>query len=160
MLYLISGEPIPAKLIYSEYIQKACDERNFWPLFAYAVACRESIIGEMNGKWNARSVLSSDGGHGLFQLTSSWPNNWQDPYANACYAIDNFLTPLTNQWREAVPGLEGDDLIRCVAASFNAGFGGAWSGHERGDVDLYTSNNYGAGVLAIYHNLCEKGSPA
>lgn len=155
----ISGRVIPTGLLYAGPIGKACQDRNFPPCFAYAIAARESIIGEMNGKWKASTVVSFDNGHGLFQLTSSWPSNWEDPYTNALYAIDNFLIPDIAQWIKRIPDLQANDLVRCAAASFNAGFGGAWSGHADGDVDKYTSDRYGQGVLDIYLNLLRKGEP-
>lgn len=155
----ISGAPIPEHLLYSVPVTSACFDKNFPPVFAYAVACRESIIGEMNGKWNAAAVVSSDNGHGLFQLTSWWPDpGWDDPATNAHYAVVDWLLPDTIRWFREY-GLTGDALIKCAAASFNAGYGAASAAHERGNVDAVTSDNYGAGVLEIYHNLLDKGTP-
>lgn len=156
MIYLISGKPVPFELRYSREITVACGEI-FPPLVAYAVACNETIIGEINGKWDAATVVSSDSGHGLFQLTSSWPDDWEDPYANARYAINNFLVPAMRQWRENAPEIMGDDLVRCIAATFNAGFGGAWRGHTKGDVDRFTTDNYGQRALVIYQSLLDNG---
>ncbi len=152
MLYGMSGGPLPANLPYAQDVIAACGS-NFPPLVAYSVAARETIMGQLAGEWNAATVVSGDGGHGLFQLTSSFPSNWQDPQANARYAMENWLVPDMNWWRSQIPGLQGDDLIRCIAASFNAGRGGAWRGHQEGSIDLYTTDNYGSGVLSIYKSL-------
>lgn len=149
----ISGAPIPSGLPYADIIQAACEQRNFWPCVAYAIACNETIIGQLNGKWDAATVVSEDGGHGLFQLTSSWPDNWEDPAANTAYALDHFLLNARDEWLTWSKGIEGTDLVRAIAATFNAGFGGAWKGHENGDVDLYTTDDYGARAAAIYERL-------
>lgn len=158
MMFGMHGTPIPQNLPYASEISQACGAL-FPPLVAYSIACRESIIGELNGKWCARTVCSADGGHGIFQLTSYVPAGWDVPETNAVCAVRNWLVPDMLWWRSQIPGVEGDDLVRCIAASFNAGRGGAWKGHTQGSVDLYTSDNYAAGVLQIYHNLLQKGTP-
>lgn len=158
MMFGMHGGPLPPSLPYAGAISNACGQL-FPPLVAYSIACRESIIGEMNGKWTASKVVSGDGGYGLFQLTSYVPAGWDDPQQNATCAVRNWLVPDMLWWRQQIPGVDGDDLVRCIAASFNAGRGGAWRGHTQGSVDLYTSDNYGAGVLQIYKNLLQKGRP-
>ena len=160
MKWGISGKPIPAALRYAAPIQEAADDDDFPPLFAYAIAWRETISGEVNGLWpSAATVVSGDAGHGLFQLTSSYPGDWQDPKANALYAIQNFLLPAQEYWY-GLNGYTGPDLVKLCAAEFNAGRGNAERGHEEGNVDLYTTDNYGTGVLAIYQSLVTKGVPA
>lgn len=157
MQFGISGKPIPPALRYASAINKACGD-TFFPLVAYAIACNESIVGEIAGKWNACTVCSADGGHGLFQLTSSWPAAWDDPDANARYAVQHFLYPALLQWRVNAPNVLGDDLVRAIAATFNAGFGLAWDGHKRGDVDLYTTDRYGQRALSYYRSLESSGT--
>lgn len=158
MMFGMHGGPLPPTLPYAGAISAACGQL-FPPLVAYSVACRESIIGEMNGKWDAATVVSGDNGHGLFQLTSWFPQHWEDPQTNAIAAVRNWFVPDMLWWRDQIPGVQGDDLVRCIAASFNAGRGGAWNGHIAGDVDKYTTDNYAAGVLQIYRNLLQKGTP-
>lgn len=105
---------------------------------------------ETDGMADAVTVISPDGGHGVMQLTSQVPPNWDDPYANILYAVDNYLEPAETYW---APIVQGDDLVRCIAAEYNAGRGGAIKGHEEGDVDLYTTDHYAARCLATYLSL-------
>lgn len=154
---LYSGGLEPS-LPYVTDITGACAVENFPVAVAYAVAWHETIEGETNGLWSAATVVSDDGGHGLFQLTSSYPDDWQLPKSNADYALTQFLVPFVSFWFNAKE--TGDNLVRCVAASFNAGLGGAQQGHSRGDVDLYTTDRYGEAVLAVYLNLLGKGKPS
>jgi hypothetical protein len=156
---IVSGV-IPAHLPYSAPIQEACTERDFSAFLTYAVAWRETIRGEIAGLWvplTAATVVSGDGGHGLCQLTSSWPNpGWETPETNVCWAIDHYLKP-DMDWL-AGKGLTGEALIRGTAAAFNAGLGAAWDGHiERNDFDAYTTgNDYAADVLSVYNALVER----
>ena len=103
-----------------------------------------------NGLADAATVISDDGGHGLLQLTSSYPANWADPYANVLYAIDNFLRSAETYWSAE---LQGNNLIRAIAAEYNAGRSQAIAGHEAGNVDLYTTNSYGQRALDMYLRL-------
>jgi len=158
--YGLSGAEVSAlKNKYAGYTNRAANSRNFSPPLLYAVAYRETIHGELVGLWpSALTVVSGDGGHGLFQLTSSYPAAWEDPLINALYAIDVFLKPAIDYWH-GLQNYSGDDLVRLVAATFNAGLGGAEKGHAAGDVDKYTTDHYAAAVLTYYHNLVEKGTP-
>ena len=161
MIYGISGAPIPRgvtpPLPYRDTIQRPCEELQFPPCLAYAIAWRESISGEVHGSWNARTVLSGDGGHGLFQLTSSFPEGWDDEAINVRYALSNFLIPALHQF--ARRDLRGDGLVQLVAASFNAGESAAWEAHLAGNVDLATTgNNYAEKALENFHRLI-KGEP-
>jgi hypothetical protein len=159
MLYDISGRPIPKTLPYAKTIQAPCVELGFPPCLAYAIAWRESISGEVNGSWNAATVLSSDGGHGLFQLTSTFPEGWDNEDVNVRYALSNFLIPALHQF--ARRALRGDDLARVVAASFNAGESAAWKAHLAGDVDLATTGaTYASAVLSTYQRLVKGENPA
>jgi hypothetical protein len=158
MIYDISGRPIPKTLPYAATIQAPCVELGFSPCLAYAIAWRESISGEVHGTWNAATVLSGDGGHGLFQLTSTFPEGWDDENINVRYALSNFLIPALHQF--ARRGLRGEDLIRLVAASFNAGESAAWEAHLAGNVDLATTgNDYSTCVLASYGRLVKGEDP-
>jgi hypothetical protein len=162
MIYDISGRPIPKgvtpPLPYAETIQAPCVELGFPPCLAYAIAWRESISGEVHGSWDARTILSGDGGHGLFQLTSTFPEGWDNENINVRYALSNFLIPALHQF--ARRGLCGDYLARLVAASFNAGERAAWEAHLAGNVDLATTgNNYASSVLATFHRLIKGDKP-
>lgn len=151
MQHGVSAGPIDLSLPYAQIINSVCEEENFPTPLAYAIAWRETIQGEVNGSWNAATVVSFDNGRGLFQLTYSAPSNWKDPRANCKYAIDYFLKD--NFAMFARRGLEGDDLVKVTAAAFNAGAASAWNAHLAGNVDKVTTDNYGAAVLSIYHNL-------
>ena len=84
--------------------------------------------------------------------TSSFPENWDDPIANVDFAIEHFIEPALNYWH-GLQRYSGDDLIRLVAATYNAGLGGAIKGHEAGNVDLYTTDGYAGAVLGFYQKL-------
>ena len=148
----ISGATVSSALPYSVNINDAAVQTNFSPILLYSICWHETIQGEVNGSWIASSVISFDGGHGLAQLTSSYPSDWEDPTANAAYAVTNFLFPDMVIWTEEF-GLSGDELIKCMAASYNAGLAGAEEGHAQNNVDLYTTDNYGQAVLNIYNNI-------
>ena len=156
----LSAGPVNASLLYADPINRAAlackyeGVSTFSPLVMYACACNETIQGEANGSWNAATVVSGDGGHGLFQLTSSWPNpGWDDPYTNALFAAEHFFMPAEAVWTSAPYSLQGDDLVRAIAATFNAGLGNAVAGHNQGNVDAYTTDGYGARALAHYQQL-------
>jgi hypothetical protein len=143
---------------YATAIEEACLDV-MSPALAYAIAMHESIRGEIDDHWTAATVVSRDGGHGLFQLTSSWPENWEDPAANARFAVAMYLEPAFAFWTTYYH-LEGADLVRAIAAEFNAGRSNALAGHHAGNVDLYTTDNYAAAVLALYTRLVDSPEPA
>jgi len=158
MRWGVSGKPIPSGLPYEATIRDACFVSGFPPCLAYAIASVETIGGEVAGSWNAATVISADGGHGLFQLTSYVPPGWDVPETNARYAMLDWLVPdATRVFQEL--RLSGDNLVRAVAAAFNAGWGGMMSGHRLDDVDRFTTNHYAARVLANYHKLVAGQSP-
>jgi hypothetical protein len=149
----LSGRSLSTTMPYAVAIEEACLTVMSPPL-AYAIAQHESIEGELNGKWIAHEVVSDDGGHGLFQLTSSYPDDWIEPSANARYAVAHFLEPAYEFW-STYYHLEGGDLVRAIAAEFNAGRSAALAGHHAGNVDLYTTDHYAEAVLAIYTRLVQ-----
>ncbi len=142
----IVGGPLPAGLPYGVQIEAACDGNGFSPLLAYAIKINETGLPS-----DPPDTVSGDGGHGLFQLTSSYPPDWADPFANASYAITQFLAPAYAYW--AAQGYIGDQLIKLVAATFNEGISAAIEAHVAGDVDAGTTNDYGARAVANYHML-------
>jgi hypothetical protein len=122
------------------------------------IAWQESIGGQVAGLWpDAATVVSGDGGRGLCQLTSSFPDDWTNPAVNATYALDAFLLGAVQYWNVHV-GLTGTDLLRAIAAEFNAGRSGAEQGHVEGDVGNHTTHDangvsYPDNVLAHYTKL-------
>jgi hypothetical protein len=141
----IVATPLDLAFPFARQINAACIAGDFFPYVAYAIKWNETA-----NLPDAATVISADGGHGLFQLTSSFPADWQDPYVNALYAVEDFLRPAETYWAHE---LQGDDLVRAIAAEFNAGRTQAIEGHEKGNLDLYTTNNYGTRALASYHKL-------
>ena len=156
MIWGLSGAPVNPTLPYAGFANRACVDMDFPPPFAYAIAFRETLC--LVPTIDPVTVVSGDGGHGIMQLTSSWPENWADPLANFTYAIRYFLLPAVQYWH-GLQGYAGPVLVKLVAATYNEGLGAAIRYHNQGDVDLGTTNDYGAGVLAIYNNLVSKGTP-
>lgn len=162
----ISGAPIPGTLPFAHEITLACAAKNFPPCFAYAIKGNETAESTdaaliQYGHVGDLMPDGSNAGHGIFQLTDSWPSNWADPLANTLYAIDRFLQPAIDFWTAHKFG--GESLVKAVAASFNAGTMTAWDYHVRfSDVDgvppRSTTDKYGARVLAKYLALIE-GKP-
>jgi hypothetical protein len=168
----IESGPLPnIGLPFAAEIEKACALHDtFSPLVAYAVKVNETSNSTDAAEMQDGTVPGTDyledgsnAGHGIFQLTSSWPSDWADPYANAAYAIwhdDAVLQGLRaceTYW--ANQGVTGEGLVRAIAASFNAGINGAQQGHDCGNVDLNTTNNYGARALSHYQALAAGRSP-
>jgi hypothetical protein len=141
----IVGTPLDLAARFAQPINAACAAANWFPYVVAAIQHNET-----NGLANAATVISDDGGHGVMQLTSSYPPNWAEPYANVLYAIDNFLQSAETYWARE---LQGNDLIRAIAAEYNAGRSQAIAGHEAGNVDLYTTNDYGQRALGTYLKL-------
>lgn len=143
----IDGAPLPAGFPYKDIIEQVCLDNGVAPCLVGAIKMNETGLGQGPGTEND---ISGDGGHGIMQLTSSFPDNWQDPTANISYAVEHFIVPAWADWDET---LQGDDLVRAIAATYNAGYGSAYAGHVKGNVDLYSTDNYGARCLAKYTAL-------
>jgi hypothetical protein len=153
----LSGASVASGLLYAGAINGSAQRANFPPPLLYAICFIESIGGEYNDEWNAATVISADGGHGLGQLTASYPDNWSDPSANADYAVSVFLVPAVNYWHGNMQ-LTGEALIKCVAATYNAGLGNAQLGFTDGNVDEYTTgHDYGRRCIAVYNALVAGG---
>jgi hypothetical protein len=170
MRWDISGGPLPPGLPYADAITTAFEEANLSPMFGYAIAAEESIKLEVAGEIpSAASVIGGSGGYGLFQGTPAasgiaLPENWQDPLTNARYAVQYWFNDPDQGgfpfWVAPPYNELGTNLIRCVAASYNAGRQGAIDGHDRGNVDMNTyGGNYAARVLANYLRLCAGQAP-
>ena len=123
------------------------------PCLVGAIKINETGLGQGP---TTENDISGDGGHGIMQLTSSYPNDWQDPATNIAYAIEHFIVPAWNYWANAnafSAAQQGEALVKCIAATYNAGLGNVQEGFERGNVDLYTTNNYGERAVANYAAL-------
>jgi len=165
----ITGQPIPAhlNLVFAYEIETGCTvPPTFSPILAYAIKVCETdqtdpadVIEKGADLTTMLMPNGSPAGRGLFQLSSSWPANWKDPMMSTMYAIAHFLYPAEMFWSSSY-GMQGDNLVRCIAAEYNAGRSGALSGHARGDVGTFTTRqdgkNYSDECLSYYHNL-EKG---
>ena len=170
MKWGIQSGVIDSSLPYAAEVQEVAQELDFPAKFLYAIAWRESIR-EYGTNAAGKTSDNGDGGYGLFQLTVPWaegiewpPADWYDAATNARLAVQHYLDVPDNIQHWVALGFEGEDLIRLAAATFNAGLGnwygprdprncGARGGHGDGDVDLYTTNRYASGVLAIYRTL-------
>ena len=158
MKYGISGTHLPANFPFAVTFNMIAGTKGFFPCVLGAVAWEETL--KVLTPAQAMPYISSDNGHGIFQLTDSWPKDWQVPSSSAAYACDDYLLPALKQWTTQTT-LQGDDLIRAVAATYNAGWQNAWDGHLNGNVDEYTTNqDYGTRVLADYHTLVAGLIPA
>lgn len=142
----ISGAPVASKHEYAQIVTELGAAENVAPLLVYAIRLNETSEGD------PPDIVSGDGGHGVMQLTSSYPPDWADPRANIAFAIENFIAPEWASWVRDT-GLQGENLVRAIAASYNAGYGAALAAHNAGDVDAATTNQYGARALANYRRL-------
>ena len=166
MLLGVAGNGLPSGLKYGDQIAAAAAAANFPPCWLYAHGWQETIKVEgwlESMGFTAANYVSGDSGHGIFQLTASVPPNWQDPKVNASYAITQFLQPAIHYWNQKY-GYTGDTLVRCVAAQYNAGQGGAQSGHDEGDVGKFTTHTDGVSysdlVLKYLHQLLAGQHPS
>jgi hypothetical protein len=166
----LRGAPLPAnlKLPFTAEIERACEVApTFSPLVAMAIKWCETGSStdpaRLQGGADPTTLLMPDGsnaGRGIFQLTSSFPANWRDPYENALYAVEHFLLPAESFWANQY-GLQGEALVRAIGAEYNAGRLGAQQGHDLADIGLFTTFldglSYADRCLLHYQNL-EKGA--
>ncbi len=126
---------------------------SFSPPFLGAICWEETLKVMLPAE--ALGFISTDGGHGLFQLTSSYPAQWTQPDQAAAFAIEQFLLPALQFWGHDYH-LAGADLIRAAAAEYNAGRQNAIQGHLAGDVGMYTTGgDYDVRVLSDYQDLVD-----
>jgi hypothetical protein len=150
MQYGISGAALPGGLDYGAIVESVCEELDVAPLLVYAIKMNETSPSD------PPDIVSPDGGRGIMQLTSSYPLDWADPRSNVAWAVEVFIEPALAYWSswDSVGGpFSGNDLIRLVAASYNAGLLDAIAWHEAGDVDSGTTRRYGERALANYLQL-------
>jgi soluble lytic murein transglycosylase-like protein len=145
----ISGGPLYAAFPYAKIINDLSNEYDVSPLVVAAIKYNETGLG--HGP-QTETDISGDGGRGIMQLTSSYPDDWTVPTSNIEWAIRNYIVPAWAFWETMEQGAE---LVRCIAASYNAGTGAALQGHKEGNVDKYTTNNYGQRALESYLALQE-----
>ena len=148
----IFGTSLDLSIRFAREITAACAATDWFP---YVVAAIQQ--NETSALPNAATIVSPDGGHGVMQLTATYPENWADPYANILYAIEHFLKPAEAYWCGHV---QGEDLVRAIAAEYNAGRGNAILGHKAGNLDLYTTDHYAARALQAYLRLVHDGAVA
>lgn len=155
----IAGKLVPARHEYAESVNELSAAANVPPCLVYAIRLNETSEGDpptvLEDGANPDTGLLPNGdnaGHGIMQLTSSWPSDWANPSSNIEYAIAHFIKPDLEQ---AVidTGLQGDGLIRFVGAAYNSGYGAALRNHNLGDVDLGDTNRYGDRVLKHFNDL-------
>lgn len=151
----ISGHLCPNGVPFAGIINTESLAADFFPCLVAAIKLNETGLGTnaacLQDGANPATGLMPDGsnaGHGIMQLTSSWPSDWNTPDGNIRYAITQYLVPAYEAWRGK---LQGSDLVRAIAATYNAGYGNALRGHEEyGNVDQFTTNGYGSRALANY----------
>lgn len=165
----LSAGPLPRiPLPFRDEIERACEELNFSPLVAYAIKVNETNLstdpGEIQIGADPKTLCMPDGspcGVGIFQLTSSHPDGWRDPYVCALEAIRGWLIPAETFW--SARGMQAEDLVRAIAASFNAGIGGAEQGHAEGDIGKFTTFSGGVSyadrALNHYRKLLKGQAP-
>lgn len=165
----LSAGPLPVALrlpFASEVERASLVGPTFSPILAYAVKVNETNLStnpeEIQIGADPHTLLMPDGtnaGVGIFQLTSFHPKGWRDPYICSVEAIKIWLFPAEQYWHGNY-GLQGEALVRAVAAEFNAGRGNAEAGHRGGDVGRFTTYSHGLSyadrALNHYLNL-EKG---
>ena len=149
----ISGKPLPVGFPYKSIIEQICGT-TFFPCLVGAIKLNETGLGQGP---HTETNVSFDGGHGIMQLTSSYPSDWQTPHSNIAYAVEHFLKPDFNYWKSH---LQAEPLIRAIAASYNAGLGNAQVGHNEGDLDKFTTQRYGERCYSKYFELINGRIPS
>jgi len=160
MLYGISGASLPSTFPFAAEINGTSVFCGASPCLVGGIAYVETL--SVLSPDDARTYVSFDNGHGLFQLTSSWPQNWQAVTTATQFAIENFVVPAMTLWNHDY-GYTGDTLVRCVAATYNAGLTNALKGHFQGNVGKYTTQSegitYDIRVLNAYKTLASGALP-
>lgn len=165
---LLAG-PLPAKLNlpFASEIERACAVApTFSPILAYAIKVNETGLSddpaEIQIGADPATLCMPDGspcGVGIFQATSYHPPGWQEPYVAALEAVRIWLYPAEEFWAGTF-GMQGADLVRAVAAEYNAGRGNAEAGHRAGDVGIYTTFSDGVSYsdrCLGHYNRLQKG---
>jgi hypothetical protein len=167
----ISGAALPEGFPFALEIANVCAAKDFPPCLVGAMKANETGASAdpkimQIGTWPGSDYLTNaagngpdptqNAGHGPYQLTYSWPSNWDDPTASTAYAIDNFLQPAVDFWVANKFG--GDNLVKAVLASYNAGTNTVWGYHVKyNDLDGVapncTTDKYGARGLTAYTAL-------
>lgn len=164
MEFGVLDPPLPPDAPFRQEIGLTCQSANISRSLVYAVGWNETL-GEYGAKAadklqdgadpvTQKMPDGGDAGHGVFQLTSSWPPNWSDPVENCRYAINNFIRPAMHYW--AAQGYRGEQLVLLTAAEFNAGRENVTLGlrnHE--DPDIFTTARYGRRAVINYAALAK-----
>jgi len=160
MRYGIAAPPVPAAFPFASEFNTVGQFTGVSPVLLAAHAYVETLC--VLPADEARTYLSYDSGHGLMQLTSSFPSLWQDAATNIGYAANQFIIPALEQWYHDYQ-YTGDTLVRCEAATYNAGLSAALRGHFQGNVGMYTTTSdgvtYDVRVLNAYKTLAAGALP-
>ncbi len=156
MLYGIVASPLPVSFPGAPIFASVCQGLGAPPCFVGAIAWRESLS-SLSFDDATAYIEYEDGapaGHGIMQLTSEFPAQWNVPATNITYAIMNFILPDLRAF--AREGLCGDDLAKVAACAYNAGPRRAWAAHLAGDADTATTGgDYGSAVVGFMHKLLQ-----
>jgi len=156
---------------YRKYIQEACSLYNFQDSVIAGIGSRESgwglflkpkgpigtgdftPRGRLSGYRN--TVLPTDGlgfGRGLMQIDYDYhefarTGNWRDPRENILYGTKLLCGNKNIKKKRTI--YSGDELLRAVIASYNAGPGGIIKACKRGlNIDHFTTGgDYSKDVL-------------
>ncbi len=155
-MYGLSGKSVPSSYLYADVINQAAISKGVSPIAMYAIAWRETlgVAGWIKATYGVdpADFISFDGGHGVFQLTASYPPDWNDVLQNALYAIDDFYEPYLQDW--LARGYTGTTLLQLAADDYNAGDTPVDIAHKAGRADSATTGgNYGSDVVLSYNNL-------
>jgi hypothetical protein len=157
VVYGISGATVPTDFPYAAIFNRLGQIfPTFPPMLLASIAWRETL--SVMPPEAAATCVSGDNGHGVCQLTTSWPDSWQDPETNIRYAWVEYVQPAIRYWH-GLMGYAGEPLVKLVAATYNEGLAAAITYHNEGNVDAGTTNDYGNGVLQIYQSLVSTGKP-
>lgn len=160
MRYGILAPNVPAAFPFAEAFNQVGQYAGVSPCLLAAHGYVETL--EVLPPEEARTYLSYDGGHGIMQLTSSFPTDWQTVVSNLVWAANQFIIPALETWYHDY-GYTGDTLVRCEAATFNAGLNAALRGHFQGNVGMYTTTSegitYDVRVLNAYKTLAAGSIP-
>jgi hypothetical protein len=164
----ISSAPIPAFVPFYQEMTAACATYpgGFPPCALAAIKYCESVDNAdpalVQQGCDPVTLLMPDGsnaGRSPWQLTESWPQQWQDPWIASRYALTQFLAPSFQYMLFMDGSLSGLELVKLGCAGYNAGPGAAWAAHVAGNVDRATTNNYGSRAVAYFTALLEGRNP-
>ena len=111
-----------------------------------AIKMNETGLRQRTGNGND---IPGDRGNGIMQLTSEYYGRCAGPGPRNGYEMAHFIVPARTDW--ATQGETGESLAKGVAVIIT-GLGNAKADCS-GDVDEYTTNNYGERAVSKYQAL-------